>query len=140
MAWKGSHSIGSECKNACALALNFAGAGFPVVILDVISEELAQAYASGLRDISYRCIRLLPSFDEIRRRNTLRGMRITEQEIAMLYEQQARLTACHYTIDNTRFAVNEVAGICRLDSHEKDSAGFGERRLLSIRPNERRLD
>ncbi len=97
-------------RNACLLARSFVGAGFAAVIHDVISDETARLYRAELAGLEPRIVLLLPALEEIRRRNRLRGPRLTDDEIAMLYERQARLTRYDWRIDNTALPPEALAG------------------------------
>lgn len=96
-------------QNACPLARNFAGAGFPIVIHDVLSDETARLYETALAGLAPRIVLLLPTFEEIVRRNLPQGARLTDDALAMLYEQQRRLTRYDEKIDNTDRSAEAVA-------------------------------
>lgn len=96
-------------QNACPLARNFAGAGFPIVIHDVLSDETARLYETALAEPAPRIVLLLPTFEEIVRRNLPRGARLTDDALAMLYEQQRRLTRYAEKVDNTDRSAEAVA-------------------------------
>ena len=52
---------------------------------------------------------LLPEYDEVMRRNQVRGRRLTDDEIEWTYDLQAHLTAFDARIDNTHLSAEELA-------------------------------
>jgi adenylylsulfate kinase-like enzyme len=102
------HRLG--VKNACALARNFLDEGFDVVVLDVLSDENAQLYKETLAPAAPRIVLLMPTLAEIRRRNRERpDTRLTDEEVADLYESQLHLHSFDSKIDNTHISAEEVA-------------------------------
>lgn len=74
-------------QNACGLARRFREHDFRVVIHDVLSAETVALYRQELRDHEPKIISLLPSFEEIVRRNGLRPPQLTAEQIRTLYRQ-----------------------------------------------------
>jgi chloramphenicol 3-O-phosphotransferase len=108
--WKGAegraqHALG--VRNACALAINFIEAGPGVIILDVLFEETAGIYEEMLGRSGPRIIQLMPTFEEIKRRNRARPI-LKEEEWRRLYERQSRFTGYDERIDNTNLSPEEV--------------------------------
>jgi adenylylsulfate kinase-like enzyme len=102
------HRLG--VRNACMLARNFIEEGFEVVILDVLSDEIARLYEAALEPVSVNIVLLMPSFEEIQKRNRDRlGRSLTDEEIANCYESQTQLRTFDRKIDNTRLSPAEVA-------------------------------
>jgi hypothetical protein len=97
-------------KNACAIAKNFSEEGFDVLILDVVSEEHAHFYKSSLASANPKIIRLMPSYEEVMRRNYERmSVVLKQEEIEFLYNMQARLSTFDHSIDNTQIPAAEIA-------------------------------
>jgi len=96
-------------QNTCLMARNLIGHNFLVVILDVVSDETAQLYRQELSASEPRIVLLLPSLEEVRRRNAERPPRLTEEEILALYRGQASLKQFDRKIDNTALAPEAVA-------------------------------
>lgn len=96
-------------NHACILAKKFAEEQFDVVILDVITNETAKLYKETLKDYKPKIILLFPTFEEIKRRNTTRPPRLTDQELKMVYSWQKKLTLYDEKIDNTNLNPEEVA-------------------------------
>ncbi len=96
-------------KNACLLAHNFVQNNSDVVILDVLSKETLDIYKKELSKLNPKIILLLPTFEEIQRRNKTRPLHITEEEIAMLYKSQEVLQNYDEKIDNSNLSAEEAA-------------------------------
>ncbi len=71
------------------LTRNFAAANYAVALLDVLSDATAERYRAQLRDYEPRIILLMASLEIIRPRTTEWGMRLTKDEITMLYTPAA---------------------------------------------------
>jgi hypothetical protein len=105
---KKQHHLG--IKNACALATNFRQEGFDVLILDVLSDEHAEIYRRTLGPAGLKIVRLMPSYDEILRRNRERlPARLKPEEIDFLYNTQSRFSSFDISIDNTEIPPSEIA-------------------------------
>lgn len=96
-------------KHTCMLGRSFVAEGFEVVICDVVGDELAQHYRDLLAGCHFRIVLLLPSWDESLRRLKARGHSITEEEAALLYEQQRQITNYDARLDTTRLSPFETA-------------------------------
>ena len=96
-------------RNACVLARNFVSAGFDVIILDVLTDETARVYKAELKEIEPKIVLLLPTFDEIKRRNAVRGRRLTDDEVERVYDCQEHLAVYDTKIDNTHLPAEELA-------------------------------
>ncbi len=121
--WEGEagqrqHRLG--IRNACALARNFLAEGFDVVILDVLSDELAQIYKDALASAAPEIVLLIPTLAEIEKRNLERGARLTDEEVASLYESQHHFHAFDRKIDNTDLLATEVAQILARGSPRRE--------------------
>lgn len=97
-------------RHACMLAKSLISENYDVLILDVISDETAQIYKGTLKDSQPKIVLLLPSFEEIKRRNKIRPPRLKEEQVEMLYEKQKSLTQYDLKIDNTNLSVEEIVG------------------------------
>ena len=114
--WEGEegrtqHRLGA--RNASVLARSFLDAGYDVVLLDALTDELASLYRAELAGRGLWIALLLPSFEEVLRRNRVRGPRLKEAEVEMLYEQHARLTGYDERVDSTSLSADEVADLLR---------------------------
>jgi chloramphenicol 3-O-phosphotransferase len=114
--WEGEearaqHLLGA--RNAGALARNVLDAGYDVVLLDALTDDVAALYRAELSGRDLWIVLLLPSFEEVLRRNRVRGPRLKQEEIVMLYEQHARLTGHDERIDSTSLSADEVAALLR---------------------------
>lgn len=110
--WEGEEGTAQQrlgVVNACALARNFINAGFDVIVLDVLSDETARLYKAELKEIGPRIVLLLPTLDEIKRRNTTRETRLKSAEVEILYDRQQHLTEYDVKIDNTNLTAQELA-------------------------------
>jgi len=96
-------------RNTCLLTRSFVNAGFDVIILDVLTDETARLYKAELKEIEPKIVLLLPTFDEIKRRNAVRGRRLTGDEVERVYDCQKHLTVCDTKIDNTHLSTEELA-------------------------------
>jgi len=111
--WDGEEGLSQQLlgvNHACLIAQSFLENKFDVILLDVLSEETAKIYKDKLRKYSPKLIFILPSFDEIERRNTTRPPRLTNQELEMVYKEQAQLKTFDHKIDNSLMSADEVAG------------------------------
>ena len=95
-------------KNTCALAKNFSQDGSVVLILDVLPQETLSLYRKELSELNLKVVLLLPTFEEIQKRNKGRMQYITDDEILMLYKSQENLQDYDFKIDNTNLSVEEV--------------------------------
>jgi chloramphenicol 3-O-phosphotransferase len=110
--WEGDEGRAQQrlgVQNACELARSFRAHGFLVVIHDVVSEETARLYRQELPGHEPKIVLLLPTFEEIVRRNALRPPRLTPEEIRAQYRSQAVFTDYDHTLDNTTLPPEEVA-------------------------------
>ena len=116
--WEGDEGRAQQhlgVRNACALASNFRDAGFDVVVLDVLSADTMALYRGLLAGPGLVFARLLPSREEIIRRNRDRGPRLRDAEVRMMYDGQAALLGWDVSLDNSALAPGEVAGrLCAL--------------------------
>lgn len=96
-------------KHACMLAKSFLTNDYDCLILDVLSDETAGSYRDFLKEYNPQLIHLLPSFEEIVRRNGTRPPRLTDEELKMVYEGQAQLRVFDTQIDNTHLSPDEAA-------------------------------
>lgn len=96
-------------KNGCILARSFIEEGYDVIILDVLTDEIAQIYKDRLKGLNPKIVLLLPTYEEIVRRSKLRPPRLSEGRIKNLYELEKNLTILDKKIDNTSISAEEVA-------------------------------
>lgn len=88
-------------EHACMLARSFVANGYDCIILDVLSDETAMLYRQQLADLKLNLVHLLPTWDEILRRNGTRPPRLTNDELRMVHEGQMALSVFDVRIDNT---------------------------------------
>ncbi|MGH2537500.1 MAG: phosphotransferase-like protein [Candidatus Promineifilaceae bacterium] len=98
---EGAAQLRLSVHNAAHLARSFVGAGYRVVILDVLTAETACAYHLLLDELDHVIVQLLPPFEEVRRRVQARAKRLSDAELRLLYGWQEALTACDQRIDNS---------------------------------------
>jgi dephospho-CoA kinase len=109
--WEGSDGKEQQVlgvENACMLAEKFLKAEYDVAILDVLSDSTVALYRSMLGQYDPRIILLLPSYEEVLRRNALRPPRLSAEEIKMLYEEQVALQSFDRKIDNSMLDPKQV--------------------------------
>ena len=111
-AWYPGEGTAQHClgvRHACLLARSFVGAGFKVVVADLLTDETLPLYREGLAGLAVRVVRLLPSLEEAQRRNRARGRWVTPARVALLYAQQAALAFAGETLDTTATPAAAVA-------------------------------
>jgi adenylylsulfate kinase-like enzyme len=114
--WEGEdgraqHLLGA--RNASMLARSFLDAGYDVLVLDSLTDEVAALYRAELSERGLTIVLLLPTFEEVKRRNRVRGPRLKDEEVAMLYDQHARLSSYDKRIDSTSLSADDVATLLR---------------------------
>lgn len=109
--WEGSEGKKQQmlgARNACLLAKNFLREAYEVIILDVLTTDTAKLYKKQLQKNNVKIILLLPTYEEIQRRNILRPPRLKEDEVNMLYDQQKGFTGYDEIVDNTNLSPEET--------------------------------
>ena len=106
---EGKHQQLLGVSNACLLTKEFIKNDFSVIILDVLSYETAKFYKDNLNEFEPKLVLLLPTWEEIVRRNKTRERRLTDEELKMVYQQQTELKTYDKKIDNTKLSAEEVA-------------------------------
>lgn len=106
-AGKKQQTLGA--RNACLLANNFIKEAYDVIILDVLTTGIAKLYKKHLQNNNAKIILLLPTYEEILRRNILRPPRLKEDEVKMLYDQQKAFIEYDEIVDNTHLSAEETA-------------------------------
>ena len=83
--------------------------GFPIGKKgkDLIIPE--KFYKDNLNEFEPKLVLLLPTWEEIVRRNKIRERRLTDEELEMVYKQQVDLKIFDEKIDNTNLSPEEVA-------------------------------
>ncbi len=94
-------------ENTCLLTQHFLEANLTVLILDVLSSETAVLYKTLLIASAPKIVLLLPTFEEIVRRNRARP-RLTEEELSLLYEQNIHFTLYDEKVDNTNVSAEQL--------------------------------
>ena len=103
---KAQHQLGIQL--VCKLALGFAAAGWKVVLLDVVTNDVVQVYQHALQSISLVIVQLLPSLEETTRRFTARGPVLTDDEFRQVYQEQAQFRYADRRIDTTTLSPEAV--------------------------------
>jgi|SRR3989344_2663274 len=96
-------------EHACMLAKSFLDNGYDCIILDVLYDETANLYKEKLKEYKPVLVLLLPTWEEIKRRNETRPPRLKAEELEMVYKQQSELQVYDKKIDNTDLSPEEVA-------------------------------
>ena len=99
--------LGAEL--ASRVALGFQGAGWKVVLLDVITNDVYPAYQKALASVPFTVVQILPTLAENQRRFDTRGPVLTQEEFVRVHERQRQFRYASRVIDNTRLAAEEVA-------------------------------
>ncbi|MDP9314912.1 MAG: hypothetical protein M3R24_29260 [Chloroflexota bacterium] len=110
--WQGQegrqqHLLGVDLVSQ--LAHGFAMAGWDVIILDVLTDEITHQYRTRLAPFTCTIVQLLPTFAEVKRRFDERGPVLTDAELVMVYEQQVAYAQYDYRLDNTVLSPAQVA-------------------------------
>lgn len=87
--------------NACALAENFAEAGYSTVIVEVLDDEMAEFYRAHLSDHDVRIVLLMPTREEVNRRLISHTDYLSRGDIGALYTHQQQFSAYDEKIDNS---------------------------------------
>jgi hypothetical protein len=95
-------------ENACLLAMRFAKNGCDVILLDFVWSYTIELYKDQLRQHKPKIVLLMPSLNEILRRNQARGW-LPAHEVEMLYAEMRNFTDFDEKIDNTAISVEELA-------------------------------
>lgn len=95
--------------HACMLAKSYLEHEYDVIILDVLTNETAHIYKDKLSTYNPQLIFLLPTYDEIIKRNMTRPPRLTNSELENVYKQQQTLTIYDRKIDNTDLSAEDIA-------------------------------
>lgn len=99
--------LGAEL--ASRVARGFHDAGWKVVLLDVITNDVLPAYQKALAPVPFTLIQILPTFKENQGRFDARGPVLTQDEFAWVYERQRQFRHAARTIDNTALPPEAVA-------------------------------
>jgi chloramphenicol 3-O-phosphotransferase len=83
--------------------------GYDCIILDVLDDESASLYRELLAGHDPVLVHLLPTWEEIVRRNGTRPPRLTDAELRIVYEGQERLSVYDRRIDTTDMSPEETA-------------------------------
>lgn len=94
-------------KNACMLSKNFLIENFDVIILDVVSTWSLNFYKESLDE--FKVVLLLPTLEEVKKRNNKREFTLEEIRVEQLYKEQEEFTGYDEKIDNTDISPEEVA-------------------------------
>ena len=101
------HRLGA--RHACILAKSFVDEGCEVIILDVVWADLPQLYREQFAEYPAQIVRLMPSWDESRRRLHERTHTISDTEARWVYDQQVALKEFDHNLDNSHIPAQEAA-------------------------------
>ena len=96
-------------RNACALAANFAAAGYTPIVRDVLTDRTAALYRTLLAPITVTIVLLLPSFEAVDHRNASRSAPLGAEVLRGQYESQRRLSDFDHLLDTTNLNAAAVA-------------------------------
>ncbi|MEO7911753.1 MAG: hypothetical protein ABIV47_19070 [Roseiflexaceae bacterium] len=114
--WQGlegraQHQLGIQ--HVCQIALGFHAAGWKVVVLDVVTNDVVQYYQMALQSVALVIIQLLPSLQETARRFYARGPVLTDAEFEQVYREQEQFRYATRRIDTTTLSPEAVVGELR---------------------------
>jgi len=95
-------------ENSCLLAKQFIQGGYSVVITNLLSDSTVRLYQNLLEKYPFRIVLLMPTFEEVKKRDITRGQRLTDDEFSMLYKHQEQFTLYDIKVDNTYLMPEEV--------------------------------
>ncbi len=101
------HRLGAELVSK--VALGFHQAGWKVIVLDVITNDVYPYYRKALHSVPATVIQLLPSLKETERRFYARGPVLTHDEFLWVYETQVQFRYAAQRIDTTKMSPEVVA-------------------------------
>lgn len=101
------NNLGAE--HACMVATSLLTNGYDCIVLDVLNDQTAALYRERLERFDPLVVQLLPTYEEIVRRNGTRSRRLTDAELRMVYESQAEVSDYDVRIDNTHLSPEETA-------------------------------
>ena len=109
--WQGAegktqHRLGIHL--VCQLALGFAAAGWEVIVLDVVTNDVVHDYQNALSSVSLVIVQLLPSLEETTRRFYARGPVLTDDEFQDVYREQVEFRYAALRIDTTTLTPDAV--------------------------------
>ncbi|MCC6456422.1 MAG: hypothetical protein IT328_15815 [Caldilineaceae bacterium] len=105
---EGKRQMRFGVENACLLATRFAANSCDVILLDFIWSYTIDLYREWLSPHKPKIVLLMPSLDEILRRNQGRGW-LPAHEVEMLYAEMQNFTDFDEKIDNSTIPVEELA-------------------------------
>lgn len=111
--WAGEEGLAQHrlgAKLVSDVALGFQRAGWTVIVLDVITNQVFPVYKKMLSAVPVTIIQLLPSLEENVRRFYERGPVLTHEEFLYVYETQVEFRHADQRIDTTLMTAEEVAG------------------------------
>ncbi len=106
---EGKEQVRLGIKNACMMAKNFLAENFDVVILDVVTDWSLNLYKEYFQGKIFKVALLLPSLEEVKKRNQSREYRLEEKRVLELYDQQSKFSSFDTKIDNTKTTPETVA-------------------------------
>lgn len=110
--WEGDEGAAQRelmARNACALAVNFAAAGYTPIVCDLLSDRTASLYRTVLAPTAVTIVLLLPSFDAVDQRNASRTPPFAAEVLRALYDSQKRLSDFDRLLDTTNLNAAAVA-------------------------------
>ncbi len=95
--------------NASSLADNCVEAGCDVVIVEVLSDEMAEFYRARLSEHDVRIVLLMPTEDEMNRRLMSHTDYLSRGDMTELYRLQEQFTGYDDKVDNSEIGPGAVA-------------------------------
>ncbi len=90
-------------------ALGFQQAGWKVIVLDVITDDVFPLYTELLAGVPFSVVQLLPSLAQTRRRFEARGPVLTQAEFEQVYAGQLAFTHADLRLDTTHLTPEAIA-------------------------------
>ena len=105
---EGRHQQELGIELVCQAALGLYNAGWKVIILDVVTNDVYPIYRDRLQAVNLRTVQLLPTFEETSRRFHERGPVLGPEEFVQVYQDQEAFSGAELRIDNSRLSPQAV--------------------------------
>ena len=110
--WQGAEGRAQQLlgiQHVCQIALGFHAAGWKVIVLDVVTNDIVQYYQMALQSVNLVIVQLLPSLPETARRFYARGPVLTDAEFEQVYREQVQFRFAAQRIDTTALSPEAAA-------------------------------
>ena len=105
---EGRHQQELGIELVCQVALGLHKAGWKVIILDVVTNDVYPIYRGRLQAVNLRTVQLLPTFEETSRRFHERGPVLGPEEFVQVYRDQEAFSEAELRIDNSHLSPQAV--------------------------------